>query len=49
MIHTVKGFDIANKAEVDVFLELSHSFDDATDAGNLIPGSNKVIVHLNTF
>ena len=49
VIHTVKGFDIVNKAEVDVFLELSHSFDDATDAGNLIPGSNKVIVHLNTF
>ena len=38
MIHTVKGFDIVNKA--DVFLELSCFFDDSTDAGNLIPGSS---------
>ena len=49
MIQSVKGFGIVNKAEVDVFLELSHSFHDPTDAGNLIPGSNKVIAHLNTF
>ena len=40
MIHTVKGFGIVNKAEVDVFLELSHFFDDPTDVGNLISGSS---------
>ena len=34
--HTVKGFGIVNKAEVDVFLELSCCFDDPADAGNLI-------------
>ena len=33
-----KGFGIVNKAEVDVFLELSHFFDDPTDVGNLISG-----------
>ena len=38
MIHTVKGFGIVNKAEVDVFLELSWFFDDPADAGNLISG-----------
>ena len=37
VIHTVKGFGIVNKAEVDVFLELSCFFDDPTDVGNLIP------------
>ena len=36
MIHTVKGFDVANKAEVDVFLELSCFFYDPMDVGNLI-------------
>ena len=36
VIHTVKGFDIVNKAEVDVFLELSCFFDDPRDVGNLI-------------
>ena len=40
VIHIVKGFGIVNKAEVDVFLELSHFFDDPTDIGNLIPGSS---------
>ena len=35
-IHTVKGFRIVNKAEIDVFLELSCFFDDPTDVGNLI-------------
>ena len=40
VIHTVKGFGIVNKAEVDVFLELSCSFDDPTDVGNLIFGSS---------
>ena len=39
VIHTVKGFGIVNKAEVDVFLELSRFFDDPTDVGNLISGS----------
>ena len=40
VIHTVKGFGIVNKAEVDAFLELSCFFDDATDVGNLISGSS---------
>ena len=40
VIHTVKGFDIINKAEVDVFLELSCFFDDPADVGNLISGSS---------
>ena len=35
VIHTVKGFAIVNKAEVDVFLELSFFFDDPADVGNL--------------
>ena len=37
MIHTVKGFGIVNKAEVDVFLELSCFFDGPADVGNLVP------------
>ena len=36
VIHTVKGFGTVNKAEIDVFLELSCFFDDSTDVGNLI-------------
>ena len=40
MIHTVKGFGIVNKAEVDVFLELSCFFDDPKDVGDLISGSS---------
>ena len=40
MIHTVKGFGIVNKAEIDVFLELSWYFDDPADVGNLISGSS---------
>ena len=40
MIHTVKGFGIVNKAEIDVFLELSCLFDDPADVGNLISGSS---------
>ena len=40
VIHTVKSFGIFNKAEVDVFLELSYFFDDAKDVGNLISGSS---------
>ena len=38
MIHTVKGFGIVNKAEVDAFLELSCFFCDLMDVGNLISG-----------
>ena len=40
MIHTVKGFGIVNKAEIDVFRELSCFFDDPADVGNLISGSS---------
>ena len=40
VIHIVKGFDILNKAEVKVFLELSCFFDDPTDVGNMISGSS---------
>ena len=40
VIHTVKGFAIVSKAEVDVFLELSCFFDDPTDVGNMISGSS---------
>ena len=36
LIHTVKGFSVVNKAKVDIFLELSHFFDDPADIGNLI-------------
>ena len=39
VIHTVKCFGIVNKAEVDVFLELSCFYDDPVDVGNLISGS----------
>ena len=39
VIHTVKGFGIVDKAEVDVFLEFSCLFYDPTDVGNLISGS----------
>ena len=40
VIHTVRVFGIVNKAEIDVFLEFSCSFDDPTDVGNLISGSS---------
>ena len=40
VVHTVKGFGIVNKAEVDVFLELSCFFDDPADVGNLIVDSS---------
>ena len=40
VIHTVKSFGIVNKAEVDVFLELSCFLDDPEDVGNLISGSS---------
>ena len=40
VIHTVKDFGIVNKAEVDVFLELSYFFNDPKDVSNLISGSS---------
>ena len=40
VIHTVKGFGVANKTEIDVFLELSCLSDDPEDDGNLIFGSS---------
>ena len=40
VIHTVKGFGIVNKAEIDVFLELSCFVDDLVDVGNLTSGSS---------
>ena len=40
VIHTVKGFGIVNKAEIDVFLELSCFFNDPVDVGNFISGSS---------
>ena len=40
VIHTVKGFDIVNKAEMDVFLEFSCFFDVPVDVGNWISGSS---------
>ena len=40
VIHTVKGFGIVNKVEIDGFLKLSCFFDDQADVGNLISGSS---------
>ena len=40
VIHTIKGYGIGNKAEVDAFLELSCFLYDPTDVGNLISGSS---------
>ena len=40
VIHTVEGFGVVNKAEIDTFLELSSFFDDTEDVGNLISGSS---------
>ena len=40
MIHTVKGFGLVNKAEMDVFLEFSCLFDEPADVGNFISGSS---------
>ena len=40
VIHTVKGFGIVNKAEINIFLELSCFFNDPADIGNLISGSS---------
>ena len=52
VIHTVKGFGIVNKAEIDVFLELSCFFDDPADVGNLISGCSafsKSILNIRKF
>ena len=52
VIHTVKGFGIVNKAEIDVFLELSCHFDDPSDVGNLIYGSSaflKISLNIRKF
>ena len=52
VIHTVKGFGVVNKAEVNVFLELSCFFHDSVDIGNLISGSSafsKTILHIRKF
>ena len=40
VVHRIKGFGIVNKAEIDVFLELSCYLDDPVDVGNLISGSS---------
>ena len=40
VIHTAEGFDVVNKAEIDVFLKLSSFLDDPADIGNLISGSS---------
>ena len=52
VIHTVKGFGIVNKAEIDGFLELSCFFHDQADVSNLISGSSafsKTILNIRTF
>ena len=52
VIHTVKGFGIVNKAEIDVFLELFCFFDDPLDVGNLISGSSafsKISLYISKF
>ena len=52
VIHTVKGFGIVNKAEIDAFLELSCFFHDPVDVGNLISGSSafsKTSLHISVF
>ena len=52
VIHTVKDFGVVNKTEVDVFLELSYSFNDPKDVGNLISGSSafsKISLNIRKF
>ena len=52
VIHTVKGFGIVNKSEIDVFLELACFFDDPADVGNLISGSSafsKISLNIRKF
>ena len=43
VIHTVQGFGVVNKAEIDVFLELSCFFCDLVDVGNLVSGSSAIL------
>ena len=52
VIHTVKGFGIVNKAEIDLFLELTCFFDDSMDVDNLISGSSalsKISLNISKF
>ena len=52
VIHTVKVFGIVNKAEIDVFLELSCFFHDPVDVGNLVSGSSafsKISLNIRKF
>ena len=49
VIHTVKGFGIVNKAEIDVFLEVSCFFNNPMDFGNLISGSSDFLKCLNIW
>ena len=50
VIHTLEGLGIVNKAEVDVFLELSCFLDDPVDVGNLSYGSSAFLVqHINIY
>ena len=52
VFYTVKGFGIVNKAEVDIFLELSCFFDDPMDVGNMISGSSafsKISLNIQKF
>ena len=52
VIHTVNDYGIVNKAEIDVFLELSCFFDDPVNVGNLISGSSafsKTSLNIRTF
>ena len=44
VLHTVKGFGIVNKAEVDVFLELSCFFSDPTDVGNFLSLVSRIVL-----
>ena len=51
VIHTIKGFGIVNKAEIDVFLEFSSFIHDPADVGNLISSSSafsKLYIKLNS-
>ena len=49
VIHAVKGFGKVNKAEIDVFLELSWFFNDPADVGNLIFGFSAFFFNINLF
>ena len=49
VIHTVKGFGVVSKAEVDIFLELSFFFDDPTDVGNLSSAFSKSSLNIWKF